>query len=248
MELLNSRPRGGLRMQAVPPRRYMAAAPAQAIAPDIDWVNCLIPSDFQEEGSCVARSTCGAIEGLIRLAQGPAAIPAGMQLDAVFVYWRSRAKFYNDQKDEGLQMTEAAQVCIELGILPPGTKIHRVPATLEAIAAALQHGPLLQAHAVGINWDERRLGSGGEIRNIPLSGQSIRGYHQTLMVGYRYRDGEHYLPLQNSWGSWGWHGLGVMSWRTWWEGFRTVHDGPYLIEPGPGWKTWTGWQPYLVRP
>lgn len=242
-----------LRFGVIPPLGGPVDVPDERPVPyegpeDIDWLSCIIPSDDQKEGSCVARATCCVIEALIRLRCGPTAIPVGFQLDAESLYWAARERFYKDHSDGGLQLTMAAAVAIEdWGIMPADTRIHRVPADIPSIVKALHTAPLIQAHAIGTNWEKEQVGDVGRIPYQDLRGKIV-GYHATCLAGYMRRSVNDLILTANSWSpAWKWNGIGVMDWLTWWEGYRYLGDGPYLIEPGIGWQHWNRWEKYIVE-
>lgn len=215
----------------------------------VDWSTVIIPSDYQDEGSCVMRATMNLAEALIRIRDGVTAFLLGEQLDAASGYWLARKRFYNDQADEGLQLDMGLKVAIEdMGIFPPGTKIVEIEPTLPAIVAALHKTPLIQAHLVGNNWKSENVRTdNGFIRFKEVNPATALGGHATLMSSFLRPDGIDHLGFQNTWPDWGWMSQGIMSWDTWWAGYRWMMDGPLTVELPVEWENWQGWRKWVIK-
>jgi hypothetical protein len=184
---------------------------------------------------------------MIRVRDGVDALQPGEQLDAESLYWFARQKYFGDQEDKGLMEHHALECAIhDFGIFPPDTRYEEVQPTLADVVEALSDGPLLQVHLVGKNWENPNT-SNGYISYQAVTPFTSPGYHMTLMIGYQHRDGQDLILFQNSWGPWGWHGLGIMSWDTWWAGYRWAMAGPLKVKFGPQWNTFHGWKNHIIR-
>lgn len=227
-------------------RHFSLRASDQLYHPDVDWNSVVLPPDFQNEGSCVARATCNAIECFLRI-RGVTFEP-GTQLDAERLYWTARKLYYGSEwmSDNGLQLDEAAKAAKALNWIPASTNIVEIEPNVTAIVNALHNGPLIQAHLVGSNWE--KVTEQGEIPYSLVTPANSAGGHCTLGISYRYREGTHLIGLQNSWDNWGINGSqAFMSLDTWWAGFRWINDGPFLLYfDQKDWATHEGYKEGLV--
>jgi hypothetical protein len=212
-------------------------------APVRGWTDDAVPSDDQRnEPSCVGRAWAGWYECMLRRYVSPAAIPAGMQLDASAIWRRGREMFWGGRMDGGLHVHQGCEAAVALGVLPPGSRVVRVTDDWGSIGVALTLSPIVQAHAVGASW-YRPDRANGYVPDEPAD-PTRYGYHCTLLLERLVQDGAKYLLWANSWGAWGWHGLGLMALRPWTDAL--MPSSLHTAQLPDNWEAWDGWKEHLV--
>ncbi len=240
-----------LKFQVIPSGRArhirLRSGSDQAPLREIDWQQVLIPSSFQEEGSCVFHSTCQWLATMLRFYFGREVIPQGCHFDAQKMYWQNRKEQYGDQSDEGSQLNDGFNFMIRHGIIPESCVVKEINPTLEDIADALYETPLVAGGLADTNWEADQVNrENGGIPFKRVDQSSALGYHSILLVGFRKQQDCNTLPLQNWWPRWGWHGTGLLSWENYSEFTRWLGDGPYTIanpdllltDTAKEWRNW----------
>lgn len=219
--------------------------------PETGWSKYSIPTFNQLWPSCVGQASANWLEHMLRRYIGMDVLAPNEQLDGDAFWRKAREMFYADEDGianytDGILLDQAFLAMIELGALPKGTHLGRVPTDWNRIYRQLKRTPLIQAHIVHQGWFacNRENGQIGENHKVFPWG----GGHATLMVEAltQQRDGvhHHYVMSQNSWGrEYGYHGYFLMSLLEWEQCYI---DGPMYAEMPDGWKEWRGWENFVI--
>lgn len=223
--------------------RRSAIIPATVNVPF--WSRYACPADDQgQEPSCVGRAWAGWVEIMIRAYISPTAIPFGWQIDARAIWRRGREMFWGGTLTGGLYLHQGLAAAVDLGILPPGTAPIRVDGSMESLGAALVQAPVVQANVVSAGWYDPLHENGYISHNKPPDAGKY-GLHATLLLERAWQHDRCYCLLQNSWGTdWGWQGLGLMGYRSW---FDSLAANSLYSAQTPGWPRWRGWSKHVVK-
>lgn len=184
---------------------------------------------------------------MLRRYVGRDVLAPGEQLDGDAIWRKGRQLYWADEDgnvsyDHGLLLDQGFKAAIELGILPPETRVKRCIGGWARIADQLTHAPLVQAHNVHRGW----------FKADPSNGQIDEGYealdgeggHATMLVELLEQGGTYYALSQNSWGeSYGYGGYYLMSTEHWVE---IQLDDPMFASLPSGWEAWDGWRKYVI--
>ena len=172
------------------------AAPLED-GPDVSWLpKCRVWDDQTQYGACVIfafASWCEIMYG-VSISDG----------DCVTVYLQA-LKDNGLEFNSGLTYEMGLAAVVKAGWLPATTKLHAEP-NLSAITGQ----PLLAAYAVTPAWDKPN--SAGCLDHN--AGGKVRGYHAVVIAAKGVLssvNGWPYVWIENSWGEWGWKGIGMMS-------------------------------------
>lgn len=215
--------------------------PAKREVPLYSWIRDVLPAESQNGPSCVGQAWANWLEAMLRRwARG--AVPLGRwQLDGERVWRRARELFWNGDLSGGIYLSQGYAALIDLGWIPPDSKLRKIPEDWSSLGVALLEGPIVQAHQVHAGW-YRPAPQNGCIDHKPEP-TDADGYHATLLIGRSVRM-EHgvttrYLEGLNSWGErWGWHGCYLMTEAEWLEGL--MPGGIYTADVYL--QKWTGWR------
>lgn len=242
--------------------RWTGAIPKLRITPDpipasarqetglpapLGWFDRIVPAINQTGDSCVGQGWANWVEAMLRNDLGRAALKIGQQIDGYAIYRRGREMFWNGTLDGGLYLPQGFAAAVDLGILPADSQLVDVNAEcgddLFAICRRLAKTPLVQAHKVHPGW-YRPNRQNGCIDHTPDADLESTGGHCTLRVGFLVQDETPYWALLNSWGQWGWHGVGLMTVEEDLEGW--LYDGPYTVDLPARWYMDGGWRKYIT--
>lgn len=221
---------------------YLASADVTDIPYTTEWCHHIIPTyDQGALGSCVGHATSNWIEAMVRKHVGRDSFQPGEQINSEAVYARGREMFWRGQGlDGGLYLHQGFYAAIDLGLLPPETKVETVPMDFKSVARALVDQPLVMGQMIDRGWYKADTNS-GYITNAP----GRLGGHAILMIGVTRQKLMNYVILQNSWGrNWGWHGNGMMDQKNYLE--RQYVNCVYAKLP-KGWIKHGGWKNFIKK-
>jgi hypothetical protein len=195
--------------------------------------------DDQQFSTCVSNGTCGVIESEIFRRGGKI-----VQLNYNKLYLAARRLLYGDKDmDAGLQLADAAEVAIEVGLLPDDTEIRRITVEAGAMCHALKTGPLITAHMIDNGWlpknldvetgaiDESYSDSAYDLLNEQLGG------HCTVCCASNIHNSQQLYVHRNSWGALGIDDSGLICMTAAYS-ISKMLDKPVLLVMGPKWKDW----------
>lgn len=223
-------------------RLASAAQVDPAALTERSWFAHVLPAINQHGPSCCGQAWANCVEAILRGYLGAKIIPTGYQLDGYAIWKRGREKFYGNL-DGGLYLEQGFAAALDLGILPPGTKLLAFPDTPRAVSDRLRVTPLVQGHRVHTGWESPDPENGCIDHQPPQ--RRNEGGHATLRIGLLCRYNLVFYPFLNSWGDWGWKGCGMM---TSGHSEETALDND-VYAPGlpDDWQAYDGWKRYLTR-
>jgi hypothetical protein len=251
MRPLPDKPLAGVIPYAADPDAPTIAAtgilPGSAGTP-LRWSDYVLPADDQgQQPSCVGRAWAGWIEAMVRRYVGKDAFPQGCQVDARSIWQRGREMFWGGSLDGGLMLDQGGQACIDLGLLPAGTRLVRVDRDWAAVGEALLATPLIQAHGIGRGWYAVSSQSGC-LDHVFAPDPGRYGYHCTLCVERMMQGNQKWICLQNSWGtSWGFYGYGLMRLDLWTDSLIPSGLWTAILPPAFSVQSWSAWRGFLVH-
>lgn len=231
-----------LRWGALAPKTFMARAPrvvSLAGFREISWTrDCKTGADAQTLGTCTCNALMGDAEDALWRAQALA-----VQLDYDRLYLEVRLEWYNDRADGGAELHMPFETARRLGVLPPDTQIVRPENTPAGICAALVRGPLIVGISVDDGWKPSRLHpvngaideTGATVGKLPYTNG-----HALRLMGTARLNGRPVYVLRNSWGPIGQRGDGLVCCTVQYY-HKWALDFPILIDYGPDWRNWRGW-------
>lgn len=239
------RPRRSPRVAGVPSHR----PPATSNLPSpIGWFDRIVPTINQHGDSCVGQGWANWFEAMLRNDLGRAALKLGEQIDGYAIWKRGREMFNNGDLNGGLYLPQGYAAMIDLGMIPTDSELIDVNAEAEGdlfkICSRLKKTPLVQGNMVHKGWFNPNPRNGC-IDHRPDANEDPEGGHCTLRVGFLVQDETPFWAFQNSWGEWGWHGIGTMTVEEDLEGW--LFDGPYTIELPPDWIQHGGWRKFVTK-
>jgi hypothetical protein len=210
--------------------------------PLYSWIRYVLPSEQQRGPCCVGMAWANWLEAMLRH-WAPHVLPRGTwQLDGERVWRRGRELFWKGDLEGGLYPSQGFAALLDLGWIPPDSRLRKIGSNWAAVGAALLAGPICQGHHVHAGW-YRPAPENGCLDHAPVPTEGD-GYHETLLIGraVQIRDGEatRFFQGLNSWGNaWGWHGCYLMTEAEWREGL--MPDGLYTADVcnlagWPGWR------------
>lgn len=242
------RPFGGLHLPSKRPevKPLLGSTPDRSFpSPTFNWSEYALTADDQGRmNTCETRSAMGYLEMHHRRYLGRDCIPKGMQLWDEEVYWTARRMFFPDSPDvdAGLYLGNSFHAMIEMGILPPGTKVRKIELNAYAIAEQLQKTPIVQGHIFHKGWFH--LSPQGQIGENYEHHPSMGG-HATVGMQRLEKDSTQYILSQNSHSEEkGFHGYVLMTEE---EYAETVMDNPVVIDLPKGWEDHRGWEKLIIE-
>ena len=210
----------------------------------IKWTEYIVPSDDQyDESSCVGRAWAGWLEAMIRYTKGKDSIPENYQIDGALIWKHARQKWWRGTYDDGIYVHQGALAAIDLGIVPPDTKLKSYASNWPNLKLLLMKAPVVLGHMITDGWFTT-LPNG--CINHTLKGKDSLGGHAILDLETIVNSGQEAVIFQNSWGvkKWGYHGLGIMN-SEYWE--KTVDNCLYQMEFQESWNNFDEWKLFLVE-
>jgi len=208
----------------------------------LEHYNGIMPSQTQVLPSCVAESLVDLVEWHIFNTTGDA-----VSLDAIPLFREARSVYWKEHNVDagGLFMGQAAYTAIEMGIVPPSTKVRHVTMTPRGVYTALKNSPLSIATYVDSGWTSESLDpKTGQINE--LEGVLPLYAHSTLAVGTNLHNDVPLLVGLNHWGSeWGIGGLFCMSFRRFLNTY--VQPAIYLEIDKEDFNNWDGYKDYIIE-
>lgn len=224
--------------------------PAAGALVESTWFRYGRPTAQQVGPSCTGHAVGGAFEMLLLRYVDRNLFAPGEYIAREAIWRRGRELFWGGKMNAGLYPEQACAAAVDLGILPPGTKLDPIGETLQDASFYLQTMPLVGAWVVHDGWF--RPDGNGCIDHAPAPDRAI-GAHAMAIGGLERqapREGEEtwFLDSPQSWGAdFGWHGWVCMTWA---EHCQCAAAGPWRFTFPDGLdavRAWRGWENHVER-
>jgi hypothetical protein len=206
-----------------------------------DWFWYCSPSINQDGNSCVGWGWAHWLTAMVRRYRDANAFAGGAQIDGQAVWQRGREMFWNGDMTGGLYLPQGFSALVDLGAIPPDSKLVEVNDDWDSVGLALRDTPLVQGHDIDSGW----------FRADPLNGcigdaerpDGEEGSHCTLRIARLRQLAVQYYALANSWGDgWGRYGYGLM---TEVKNEASTMGPCYTARLPAGWQADDGWKRLL---
>lgn len=233
---------GALRPKGRRAARPPAATGARELIP-FNWFTWARPSENQVGPSCVGYGLANWWEFMLLRYVCRDIFKAGDQIDGHAAWKRGREMFWMGNMSGGLWLPQGFKAHVDLGILPPGSRLRNVGTDLYSLADTLLETPAVIAREVTDGWFHPA--PNGCIDHAPKP--AGEGGHCTCICGVDLNgpDSTPYVWDANTWGiDFAWHGYFCMTWA---KHMDLWMDGPYTVDLPDGWQKWRGWEKYVVK-